>query len=107
MKAEDIDNLSEREAKERLKRIYESPYIKPFFSIQNQLDNLSTEIENATIKIDEKTFDSFIKWGEKSMIIADNLQTMLSRIDSEILEQEKEKRLSAKKGSVEARRKNA
>lgn len=107
MKAEEIDGLTEEEAKDRLKKFYQSPYIAPYFSVAKQLEKLSEEIENADISIEEKTFDSFIKWGEKSLIISDNLQVIQSKIDADVLAGEKEKRLSAKSGSVESRRRNA
>lgn len=107
MKAEDIDKLSEAEAKDMLREFFRSPYIRPYLSLQTQLDKLSLEIEKADIEIGEKTFDSFIKWGEKAVTIADNIMTLRSKIDTSELLKEKRERTKAKEGTPEAMRRNA
>lgn len=106
MTRKDLQGKTKDELIEIVEKIYQSPYLGIYFSIQSQLDKLATEIEGAPITIEEKTFDSFLKWGEKSLIIADNLQSILAKIDVDILVAEKEKRLQAKSGSPEAFRRN-
>jgi len=100
----DIHSLSKEELQERLKTFYASPYINVYFAVKNQMDNLSKQIEEAKIRFDDedKLFDAFIKFGDKFEKISNSLETIRQKIDKETLEKEKDKRLSAKAGSVES-----
>jgi hypothetical protein len=106
MTRKDLQGKTKEELIDIVERIYSSPYLGIYFSIQNQLDKLAKEIEYAPITIEERTFDSFLKWGEKSLVIADNLQAIIAKIDSDTLTAEKDKRLKAKTGSPESFRRN-
>ena len=81
MKVEQIDALSEKEAKELLLEFYNSPYCDVYFSIKSQIKKLSKEIENAQIdfKEDSAPFKNFVTWSEKSLTITSNLDRYLLR----------------------------
>lgn len=102
MKHKDLESKSKEELIQLLNDFYSSPYINVYFSIKKQLDKLAHTIESATIDVDEKSFDSFIKWGEKSLIIADNVEGLLAKMDASILREETEKRLRAEEGTIES-----
>lgn len=104
MKSEEIDKLTEVEAKDLLKDFYNSPYCDIYFSIKNQIKKLSKEIENTKIDFieDSAPFKNFIVWGEKSLAITNNLQEILTKIDKKILQEQQNKRLAADEGSVES-----
>lgn len=109
MKAEEIDLLSEVEAKGLLKEFYNSPYCDVYFSIKNQIKKLSKEIEDTDIdfKEDSAPFKNFILWSKESLTVANNLEQILSKIDSNVLIEQKKKRLQAREGSIESRTRNA
>jgi len=104
MKAEDIDALSENEAKELLKEFYNSPYCDVYFSIKSQIKKLSKEIEDANIDFKEESapFKNFVTWSEKSLTITSNLEQILSKIDKTILAEQQERRTKAEDGTVES-----
>jgi hypothetical protein len=104
MKVEQIDALSEREAKELLLEFYNSPYCDVYFSIKSQIKKLSKEIENAQIdfKEDSAPFKNFVTWSEKSLTITSNLEQILAKIDTSILLELQERRVKAEDGSVES-----
>jgi hypothetical protein len=104
MKSEEIDKLTEREAKDLLQEFYNSPYCDIYFSIKGQIKKLSKDIENTSIDFieDSAPFKNFIIWGEKSLTLANNLEQILSKIDKSILQEQQDKRLAADEGSVES-----
>jgi predicted transcriptional regulator len=93
---------------EMLIRFYESPYIKSYFAVKKQLDNLAEQIERAHIDFsdDNKLFKSFLEFGEKYQKIADSLENIQQKIDKEALADAKVKRLEAKEGTLESFIKN-
>ena len=104
MKAEEIDNLTESEAKELLKEFYNSPYIGIYFSMKTQIEKLSKEIEKAKIdfKEDSAPFKNFITWGKEALTMINNLDQILAKIDKAILKEQQERRTQAEDGSVES-----
>lgn len=104
MKAEDIDNLTENEAKELLKEFYNSPYIGIYFSMKTQIEKLSKDIEKSSIdfKEDSAPFKNFISWSKESLTITSNLEQILAKIDKTILKEQQERRTKAEDGSVES-----
>lgn len=104
MKVEQIDALSEKEAKELLLEFYNSPYCDVYFSIKSQIKKLSKEIENAQIdfKEDSAPFKNFVTWSEKSLTITSNLEQILAKIDKTILQEQQDRRTKAEDGSVES-----
>ena len=104
MKVEQIDALSEKEAKELLLEFYNSPYCDVYFSIKSQIKKLSKEIENAQIdfKEDSAPFKNFVTWSEKSLTITSNLEQILAKIDKSILLEQQEHSVKAEDGSVES-----
>lgn len=104
MKAEEIDKLTEKEAKKLLKEFYNSPYCDVYFSIKTQIKKLSKEIENADIdfKEDSAPFKNFVTWSKDSLTITSNLEQILAKIDKSILQEQQDKRVMAEDGSVES-----
>ena len=104
MKAEQIDKLTEKEAKNLLKEFYNSPYCDVYFSIKNQIRKLAKEIEKAEIdfKEDSAPFKNFVTWSKESLTITSNLEQILSKIDKSILKEQQEERVKAVAGSVES-----
>lgn len=104
MKTEDIDKLSEEEAKQKLKDFYNSPYADIYFSMQSQIAKLSKEIEKTTIdfKEDSAPFKNFITWGKEALTMTNNLEQILAKIDKDILSEEAAKRTEAEAGTLES-----
>jgi hypothetical protein len=104
MKAEQIDSLSELEAKELLKEFYNSPYIGIYFSMKTQVEKLSKEIEKAEIdfKEDSAPFKNFITWGKEALTLTSNIEQILAKIDKTILKEQQDRRTKAEEGSVES-----
>lgn len=98
----EIRSKSKKELEDILIDIYQSPYAGIYFSIKSQLDRLSKEIEEAEISLESKSYDNFMKWTEKSLTAAQNMDGLLGLIDPDILRREREKRLEADDYSPEA-----
>jgi hypothetical protein len=104
MTVEEIDKLSASEARGLLKTIYNSPYINIYFSLKNQMDKLSKEIEASDIdfKQDGASFKNFIAWGKDALTITNNLEQILSKIDVSALKEQEQIRTRAEVGTVES-----
>lgn len=104
MKVDEINKLTERQAKDKLIDLYASPYIKVYFSLKTQIDKLSKEIEDAEIdfKEDSVLFKNFMQWGKESLTITSNLEQIISKIDRDVLREEAEKRTRAEEGTIES-----
>jgi hypothetical protein len=103
MKRKDLSSKSKEELIDIIEQFYNSPYVDIYFSIKKQVKKLSSEIEKTTIdfKEDSAPFKNFMQWGKESLNLANNLQEILSKIDSDILVEEQKKRASAGEGTVE------
>jgi len=108
MTEKEIRLKSKEELVDLLIRFYESPYIKSYFAVKSQLDNLAMQIEQANIDFadDKKLFKSFLEFGAKYQKIADSLENIQQKIDKDALVAAKVKRLEAKEGSLESFIKN-
>lgn len=85
MTEDEIKKLSKGELIEKLIEVYSSPYYDVYTATKTQLLNLASEIKNAKIKFsdDDKTFDAFIKWGEKVEKITDSLESIMKKMNKD------------------------
>jgi hypothetical protein len=107
MKIEDIEKLSKTEAIDRLKGFYSnSESAQAYLSIQEQILKISEAFDNIDIDItsdsSDKAFERFISFGDKLIKIEEAQRKRLAMLDENVLREQKEKRLSAKQGTVES-----
>jgi len=91
----DLKNKSKEELINILEDVYKIPYFNIYFSYRDKLDALSTQINNLQIDIsgsDDKSFDNFVKLGDKMPKIIEMLEIIRSKIKPEDLEIEDKKR---------------
>jgi hypothetical protein len=108
MKAEEINKLTELEAKEHLKVLYaHAVMVKAYLATTSVLNDLSAQFEDVTIDVeadkDDKVYDRFWVF-QKNILSAVETNTKLRALfDEDILREEKKKRVSAKRGTLEER----
>lgn len=93
--------MNKEELINELLKFYSNPNIGIYLSIETQLNNLSKLIKSHTFSINGKDFENFLKWAEKSPVIANSLSELRKLLDPAELVKERDKKAEAKPATVE------
>lgn len=106
MTEQEIDSLTEREAKDKLRAFFSNAEsAQSYLAIQGQIANIAEQIDRIEIDISsdasDKAFDRFMNFGQKLNIIEKSQRERRALLDEEVLRKEREKRNAAKSGRLE------
>lgn len=105
MTESEIDDLNEKEAKQKLKSFFKHPAVDIYFSVKSQMESMAAQIERLDVDITDKenkhVTDVIMEFANKGAQISETMTKLRSQIDAETFLKEKQKRLQPKRDSPE------
>lgn len=107
MTNEEIDLLTEAQAKSKLKQFYQNPLADFYLALKMQIDSIAQQLYDLDFSITDKdqkhVTDLITDLGEKGLKIKDTLKGLLGDIDIEALNRAIAEKTKASRGSLEDR----